>query len=207
MNIDTNKGIKGFAIIVDINSYAKMVSDSKANMMAQFTRDVLAGGIRAVEEQGGIVVGFMGDAFLGFLSESENVFSSCLSIAQDLNNQCEYISNNYEAFPFSPQGPSLKIAIEYGHFDISDITSKFLGNQKLFAGEAINYAARISAAESGNRCLIGPQAYENGLKDYISRGDGPFSIEGKQGESICEYYRLNLDDIWIERESEESYWS
>jgi len=204
--IERSRSIEGFAIIVDINGYTKMVADPQANMIAQFTRDVLSGGIKSVEDQGGIVVGFMGDAFLGFISESENVYSCCLSIGKDLDKQCEYISTHYESFPYSPTGPSLKIAIEYGTFDVSEITSEFLGSQKLFAGAAINHAARISAAGSGNRCLIGPQAYENGLKDYTLEDDGPLSIAGKEGEPVYIYYKLNLDDIWIEGESKLSYW-
>lgn len=204
--IPQNSSLKVFAMIVDINGYTKMVSNSDANLIAQFTRDVLYGGISAVEKNGGEVVGFMGDAFFAILSDSDQVFNSCITIAKDIDRQCEYISSNSEAFPFSPKGPSLKIGIEYGFIDVSDISSKYLGKQKLFAGEAINYAARITAADYGNRCLVGPKAFEMGLKSYIRKEDGPFAIEGKEGEPLYKYYKLDLSDIWREGDSDESYW-
>ncbi len=200
------KGIEVFAMIVDINSYTKMVANPDANLIAQFTRDVLSGGVDAVENNGGEVVGFMGDAFFAILSDADEVFRCCVTIAKDIDRQCEYISNNAKAFPFLPQGPSLKIGIEYGYLDVSDISCNFLGKQKLFAGEAINYAARITAADYGNRCLIGPKAFENGLNNYIRKEDGPNEVVGKEGEPIYKYYKLDLGDFWREGNSEESYW-
>jgi class 3 adenylate cyclase len=197
---------KLFAIIVDINSFTKMVAKPNAILIAQFTRDVLAGGINAVEKSGGNVVGFMGDAFLAIHKDAEKVFKCCIGIARDLDKICDYISNTKNAFPFSPKGPSLKIGIEYGFIDISDISSKFLGTQKLFIGEPINYAARIMEAGFGNRCNIGPNAYNKGLKDFIDENDGPFLIEGKKGENTYTYYELDLGDIWREGDSKESYW-
>ena len=205
--IQDSNGIEVFAMIVDVNGYTKMVANPDANLIAQFTRDVLYGGINSVQQCGGEVVGFMGDAFLAILDDTEKVFQCCASIAKDIDKQCEYISSNSDAFPFAPKGPSLKIGIEYGYLDISTISSNFLGVQKLFAGEAINYAARIMQAESGNRCLFGPKAYELGLKDYL-RGDDKdyYEINGKTGEQIYRYYKMNLGDIWIEGDSDESYW-
>ena len=38
--IPEHSGIEAFAMIVDINAYTKMVSNSEGNLMAQFTRDV-----------------------------------------------------------------------------------------------------------------------------------------------------------------------
>lgn len=204
--IPEHSGIEAFAMIVDINGYTKMVSNSEGNLIAQFTRDVLYGGVNAVQINGGEVIGFMGDAFLGILSNSEDVFKCCALIAKDVDKQCEFISNNSKAFPYSPNGPSLKIGIEYGYLDISDISSNFLGSQKLFAGEAINYAARITAAQYGNRCLIGPKAFEKGLNNYVRDEDGPFKVKGKKGEQSYTYYKLDLGDIWREGDSEESYW-
>ncbi len=204
--IPIHSGIEVFAMIVDINGYTKMVSNPDANLIAQFTRDVLIGGVEAVQKNEGEVIGFMGDAFLAILSDSEDVFKCCVSIAKDVDQQCEYISNNSDVFPFSPKGPSLKIGIEFGYLDISDISSNFLGSQYLFAGEAINYAARITAAQNGNRCLLGPKAFENGLNKYVRDEDGPFKVKGKKGEKPYTYYKLDFGDIWREGDSEESYW-
>ncbi len=204
--IPEHRCIEVFAMIVDINGYTKIVANPDANLIAQFTRDVLSGGVDAVESHGGEVVGFMGDAFFAILQDPEEVFKCCVTIAKDLDRQCEFISYNADAFPFSPKGPSLKIGIEYGNLDVSDISSKFLGQQKLFAGEAINYAARITAADYGNRCLIGPKAFKYGLNNYIRKEDGPFEIEGKEGEPIYKYYKLDLGDVWREGNSEESFW-
>jgi class 3 adenylate cyclase len=204
--IPEHGGVDVFAMIVDINGYTKMVSKPEANLIAQFTRDVLSGGIKAVENHGGEVVGFMGDAFFAILSDADEVFRCCAAIAKDIDRQCEYVSSNSDAFPFLPKGPSLKIGIEYGSIELSNISSKFLGNQKLFAGEAINYATRITTADYGNRCLVGPKAFGMGLKNYIQENDGPYEVEGKEGEPMYKYYRLDLSDIWREGDPKESYW-
>jgi class 3 adenylate cyclase len=206
IEVPKNGSIQGFAIIVDINGYSNIVAHPDANLIAQFTRDVLYGSVNAVENNNGIVVGFMGDALLAFIEDAEDVGKCCYEIAKDIDKQCEYLSNNSDAFPFAPKGPSLKIGIEYGYFDVSEIWSKFLGNQRIFAGVAINYAQRISNAEIGNRCLVGPKAYEMGMDSFTYKNGGPYEIEGKNGEGKYVYYQVNLGDIWREGETEESYW-
>jgi class 3 adenylate cyclase len=104
-------------------------------LIAQFTRDVLDGAIRAIEERDGEVVGFMGDAILGLVRTAESTFFACCGIAEDVNKQCEYISTQQEEasqlWEVSPGGPSLKIGVEYGDLDVSTISSRFLGDQKL----------------------------------------------------------------------------
>ena len=206
MEIPKDGWIEGFAMIVDINGYSNIVAHPEANAIAQFTRDILLGSVKAVERNNGVVVGFMGDALLALLDDADKVGQCCFEIAKDLDRQCEYLSNNSEAFPFAPKGPSLKIGIEYGTIDVSEIWSEFLGNQRIFAGVAINYAQRISNAATGNRCLVGPKAYENGMDFFTYNHGGPDTVEGKKGEELYTYYQVNLGDIWREGESEESYW-
>jgi class 3 adenylate cyclase len=192
--------IRAFVILVDINRFAKMVKECQESLIAQFTRDVLSGAISAIEKENGEVIGFMGDAILGMLPDPDATACACFGIAKDLNSQCEYLSETQKEIPeswtYAPGGPSLKISVEYGTLDISTIQSKFLGTQKLLIGDAINYAARISHAGSGNRCLIGPMAVKEGISNY--QVEGPFFIRGKRGEGNYEYYRLPLGDFWIE---------
>jgi len=65
MDLSKERIIDAFAMIVDINGYTPMIANVKyINGIAQFVRDVLVGGIQAVEKSNGVVVGFMGDAFL-----------------------------------------------------------------------------------------------------------------------------------------------
>ena len=201
--------IKAFAMIVDINGFTQMVGLSGGDSIAQFVRDVLCGSISAIESSGGEVVGFMGDAVLGLLPTSAATVEACFSIAKDLNRQCEYISSSQSECPscwgFAPGGPSLKIGIEYGLIDVSDISSRALGSHKLYIGDAINYAARILTAGSGNRCLIGPGAANGGFSQYSL--SGPMYVDGKAGEPRYEYFQMGLSDVWIEGDSSgESYW-
>jgi class 3 adenylate cyclase len=205
--------IKGYAMIVDMNQFTTLVSKAgeTGDLIAQFTRDVLAGAISEIEDQGGEVVAFMGDAVLGFFPEGEGVVSACFGIAKDLDGQCEYMSNaqdgNDYTWPFAPGGPSLSIAVEYGSMDISTIWSRLLGEHRLLIGTPINYAARISEAGEGNRCVIGAVAAKKAFSDY--RLDGPHFIPGKKGEPDYEYHLFGLGDIWIEgkrEEGRETYW-
>jgi hypothetical protein len=195
-------------MIVDVNAFALMVERSQGNSIAQLTRDVLYGGVRSVEKCGGAVVGFMGDAFLALLDSAQETFLACVHIAKDLDEQCEYISGaqsqHPDSFWFSRGGPSLKIGIEYGFLDRSTVSSRFMGEQQLFVGSAINYASRIANDGYGNRCHIGPLAAENGLREYSL--SEPKEAKGKEGESPYTYFELDLGDIWRAGDSEETYW-
>ena len=79
---------------------------------------------------------------------------------------------------------------------VSTISSRFLGEHRLLIGSPINYAARISSAGEGNRCIVGPAAAERAFASYGS--EGPFSIKGKASEPDYTYYFLPMGDIWIE---------
>jgi class 3 adenylate cyclase len=207
--IDT---IEAFAMVVDINGFTAMVlRSSKSGCVAQFVRDILSGGIDIVEGQGGSVVSFMGDAFLAVLENVDAVYMACVGIAKNLDRLCEYISNHQRDYPedwhYAKGGASLKIGIEYGWIDISNIFSKLLGKQKLFIGPSINYACRISNAGKGNRCNVGPEAMKHGLNQWLNHG--PYKIKGKPGENEYIYWQLNLEDIWIEGDidpDEDTYW-
>lgn len=189
-----------FAAIVDINGFTRMVTDSAirvdAPYMATFIRDVLWGSVRAVEESGGEVVGFMGDAILALLPDADSTISACIGVATDIRKQCEYFEeghrDNPEWLPWARGGVSLKIGVEYGRLSESTISSRFLGEQSLFISKAINHAARILNAGTGNRCLFGPEAVKAGLRDYDL--DGPYTVKGKPGEPEYEYFLFDLSE-------------
>jgi len=212
MDLSKERIINAFAMIVDINGYTPMIANAKyINGIAQFVRDVLVGGIEAVEKNNGVVVGFMGDAFLAVFDNPDSVLMTCSGIAKDLDRLCEYLASDKESCPdnweFHQGGPGLKIAVEYGWIDISTIWSSFLGEQKLLAGTCINYANRISNAGIGNRCLIGPQAMKEGMNMWSC--EGPFTIAGKNGEGDYTYWQLDLSDVWVEgviEPDEDKFW-
>jgi len=205
--------IEAFAVIVDINSFTPMVSKSAHNdSIAQFVRDTLSGGVDMVQKHDGSVVSFMGDAFLAIMYNPDSVYMSCAGIAKDLDRQCEYISNHQDDYPddwhYAKGGPSLKISIEYGWIDISTIYSEVLGEQRLLIGPAINYASRISSGGEGNRCLVGPEAFnKRGMNQWMN--SGPYSVMGKNNEGKYHYWELDLGDIWREDRRDpcdETYW-
>ena len=200
-------------MIVDINGFTSMVAKAnQTNIIAQFVRDALSGSIQIVERYDGSVVSFMGDAFLAVLDNPDSVFSSCVGIARDIDRQCEYISGHQVDYPFdwhyAKGGVSMKISIEYGWIDISTIYSELLGEQRLLIGPAINYASRISTGGEGNRCLVGPEAFnKGGLGEYTN--SGPYSVNGKNNEGNYSYWELDLGDIWREgriESGDETYW-
>ncbi len=204
--------IEAYALIVDINQFTPMVSrSSKSDFIAQFVRDVLSGSIKMIEEEGGIVVSFMGDALLAILETSEDVYKSCAGIAKDLDRQCEYISETQKDYPdnwsYAQRGISLKIAIEFGWIDISTIYCDYLGKQTLLIGPPVNYANRISTACVGNRCLVGPEAFKHGMNQWINYG--PYTVKGKNCEGKYQYWLMDLGDIWREGKiepGEDTYW-
>lgn len=193
--------MNAYAMIVDINGFTVMVQKSP-EMVAQFVRDILTGGVSSVEKAGGSVVGFMGDAFLAIFPESSKIVTACFAIAKDCDRQAEYITStnleNPEFFPLK-KGPSLKIGIEFGHIDTSTISSKALGEQQLHIGIPINYASRILADGEGNRCHLGPVAAQRFKADGFTDLRGPHKIFGKhKGEKAYKYFQFEMDDIWKE---------
>jgi class 3 adenylate cyclase len=210
LNFKDGDHITAFAMVIDINHFAGMVRNAKnyADSISQFTRDVLTSAIMQIEANGGRVVGLMGDAILAIIEEGEAAVKTCFCIARDVDRQCEYISSAQNdcrnIWGYAPGGPTLKIAVEYGDMDVSEISSECLGEQKLFVGDAVVYADRISRAGNGNRCILGPVA----AKTFRNYGiEGPFFILGKRGEPRYKYYHFPMGEIWKEGvPGKETYW-
>lgn len=202
IKIPNHGSFDAFAIIVDINGFTRMVSQGDdSGLMAQFIRDVLTGPIQEIEKNEGVIMGYMGDSILGIIPPGEHVALACFGIAKDLDRQCEYIFNHQEEYPddwaFAPGGPSLKISIEFGDLNVSSMSSQFLGTQKLIIGHAINYASRISAGGTGNRCNIGPIA--SSMKPFSEYSlKGPINLQGKHSEEQYKYFGFEMNDIWRE---------
>ena len=55
------RSFKAFAMIVDLNSFTRMVRADECGTAADDTRDALVGAIAAVEAEGGEVVALMGE--------------------------------------------------------------------------------------------------------------------------------------------------
>lgn len=197
MEIPRGGSFTGIALLVDINGFAVMVNHADTDLIAQFTSDVLVGGVGAVEDVGGEVVAFMGDAFLAVLPDVEATVQACFRIAKDLDDQCEYITNAQNKqpnfAPFAPGGPMLKITFESGWFDTARISSRFAGEQRLLVSSAINYASRIASAGAGNRCLFGPLAAPL-VQQAGQTVTGPFTHTAKDG--TYDYFELDLWDSW-----------
>ncbi|MBY8607836.1 MAG: hypothetical protein IOC39_07790 [Burkholderia sp.] len=131
---------------------------------------------------------------------------ACVGVAKDLNEMCSYLAKT-DYITSIPAPPSLKIGVEYGILDNSTISTKALGTIPFCIGPATNYAARIIAAGAGNRCHIGPAAYDAGMDAWLS-GKALREVAGKRGEPAYSYYELDLGDTWIEgqRDDGEYYW-
>lgn len=188
---------QSFAMIVDINGFTELVRRTDPASIAQRISDVLGGCVNCIETAGGEVVEIMGDAILGIFTDAESAAKACLAIAKGLAAR----SGASARMDLAPARPSLKIGIEYGLLDVAEISSRVLGRHPLIIGEPINHAARILAAGSGNRCLVGPRAREQGFRHYAL--DGPHRIQGKLGEPDYDYFRLDLSRIWREGEAQD----
>lgn len=202
--IPTIGRIEAYAMVLDINNFTSAVMNDCNGMIAQDTRDVLEMCVENVEKYDGEVVGFMGDAFYALLFDPDDVFHACCAIAKTIDRTCEYIAST-GAYEHTPGGPSVKIGVEYGTFEISTIHSRFLGEQRHVIGFPTIHATRIGNAGVGNRCHLGPAAAEN----FPYHLEGPYTVAGKANEPEFQYYELDLGDTWragkIE-EGEDTYW-
>ena len=206
MNIPKSGLFSAFSLIVDINSFTRLVAFHDLSNISNYVHDVLIGSVSAIEDCGGSVIGVMGDAIFGVLESSDVVVQSCSAIAKDVNALCEYLAGT-EYEEGVPGLPSLKIGIEYGTLSAATIRSDALGTIPFCIGPATNYAARILGAGKGNRCHVGPKAMQAGLSEYIHL-DQFLEVDGKPGEPTYGYWQLDLSDIWIEGEPEDGirYW-
>jgi class 3 adenylate cyclase len=187
------------ALVVDINGSEKLIDAGEDGLTGQFLRDILAGGIRSVEECHGSVITFTGDGFISVLPTEINAAHACWGIARDLRKTREYLEDcrrdNPNAWPLLDVGVGLKISIERGHLEVSSISSEFLGKQPFLVGPPTVYASRISAFGSGDRCVIGPKAAANWPYAGL---DGPFEGQLKHKGLNYKYYFYDLDDLWVD---------
>jgi class 3 adenylate cyclase len=185
------------ALVVDINGSEKLIGAGGDGLTAQFFRDLLAGGIDAVEKCNGSVISFTGDGFHAVLPTEKDAAHASWHIARDLRKTREYMSDKCDdgssVWPQMDIGVGLKIAIERGRLEVSTITSTFLGQQPFLVGEPTVYASRLLAFGKGDRCLVGPKA---AAKWEYAGLDGPYKGRGKHKGLTYEYYFYDLDDLW-----------
>lgn len=207
MKIPKDGNFTAFSMIVDINGFTSLVAENElSGGIANFVRDVLSGSIQAVEEAGGSVIGINGDSVFGILPDADRIVQACVAIAKDVDSQCSYLDKTgYKEL--IPKLPSMKIGVEYGLLAASTITTEALGTLPFCIGPATNYAARIIAAGKGNRCHIGPKAFDHGLNQYFSTSS-ILEVPGKRGEPPYQYRQLSMSDVWIEGTPEDGicYW-
>lgn len=213
LRISENRILRGFAILVDINGFVKMVTKavdgpSHGEFIAQFVRDILEHAVEAIEKSDGEIVGIMGDAVLGVLPAGGPICDVCEGIAAALNRVCKDISEHQAVSPqdweYSPGGPSLKICIELGSMRVTALRTRHLGTFQMLVSPAINHASRIGRAGTGNRCLIGPVAA--GMPQFSEKSlRGPLRIKEDDGKSEYVYYESSLANLWLEgaREDEQ----
>jgi class 3 adenylate cyclase len=202
MDIPKKTYFPAFSMIVDVNSFTRLVAENDLGVgVAQYVRDILTGPIVAIEKAGGSVIGVMGDAIFGILPDADSAADACREVARDLNLMCEYLDGT-EFLEGVPHPPTLKIGVEYGWLTNSTVTTSALGEIPFCIGPATNYVSRIIAAGEGNRCHVGPAAYAAGMDRWI--GDEEVrEVAGKKGEPIYRYYKYDLGEIWREGHNDE----
>jgi class 3 adenylate cyclase len=197
--IDKLHSISCVVLIVDINGSEKLIEAGEDGLTGQFFRDILVGGIHAVEGCNGSVISFTGDGFVAVLPTEADAAEACWRIAKDFRKIREYLEDcrrdNPYAWPLSDVGLGLKIAIERGHLEVSSISSTFLGVQPYLVGPPTVYASRISAFGKGDRCVIGPKAAANWPYAGL---EGPFEGHIKHKGLNYQYYFYDLDDVWVD---------
>lgn len=118
---------------VDINGSEKLIDAGEDGLTGQFFKDLLNGGIQAVERRNGSVINFTGDGFIAVLLTETDAAHACWEIARDLRKTREYLKDCLtdcpESWPQLDIGVGLKIAIEGGQLEVSSISSAFLGVQ------------------------------------------------------------------------------
>ena len=195
--IHKQRSLSCVALVVDINGSEKLIGAGANGLTGQFFRDLLSGGIEAVEKCSGSVVSFTGDGFIAVLPTETDAAHACWSIARDLRKTREYLSDTCDdgtpAWPQMEIGVGLKIAIERGVLEISSISSSFLGKQPFLVGEPTVYASRILAFGTGDRCVVGPKAAANWPYAGL---EGPYEGEVKHKGLTYRYYFYDLDDLW-----------
>jgi class 3 adenylate cyclase len=158
------------ALIVDVHSFGAMCSDPRAEGVARFMRDVLAGAVNVTERSGGLVANTMGDGVLCLFETADAAFTSACEIVRDFGNQNEYLlahQTEFQAEPYVSKGLRCRCALESGPIEHHPLRTN-TGTFTLWVGNAINYAARILDAEeraSGpndqifNTIVLGPTSF------------------------------------------------
>lgn len=195
--IEKQHYIEGVAIVVDINRSEKLIGVGADGLTAQFFRDLLCGGISAVDENGGSVIAYTGDGFQAILPDEDAAAHAAWGIARDFRKTMEYLESTKEGkswvWPQLDVGFGMKMAIERGVLEVSTISSEFFGDLPFLVGHPTVYASRLLAFGKGNRCLVGPLAAARWKYAYL---EGPFTGKGKHRGHTYEYFLYDLDDLW-----------
>lgn len=148
------------ALVVDINGSEKLIGAGADGLTAQFFRDLLSGGIEAIEKCNGSVISFTGDGFQAVLPTERDAAHACWHIAKDLRRTREYLTDTCDdgtpAWPQMEVGVGLKIAIERGCLRSAQSPRHFLGSNPFLweptvMTHACRHLVRETAASSARR--------------------------------------------------------
>ena len=191
------------ALIVDVHSFGAMCSDPRAEGIARFMHDVLAGAVHITERSGGLVANTMGDGILCLFEKPDAALVAAFEIVRDFGDQNEFLlrtQSDVEAEPYVEKGLRCRCALEAGVIEHHPLQTKAT-TFTLWVGTAINYAARIVDAEERaanhsdqivNTIVVGPVAYEELRQRWLGFLP-PIRISVKNAEFVA--YPFNTVDL------------
>ncbi len=170
------------ALFADLRNYTSISEKYTPNEMIDLLHICLEIAASAVEQQGGVVVNFMGDAIMAIFNapnyQSDHAKRATRAGLIMQENMKQYLAENRDSPPLY-----LGVGINTGQALVGNIGVQW-HYQYTSVGDTINVASRICSAARPEEVLIGPNTYEYIKHQAETKALPPMKFKGKSLEMV-----------------------
>ncbi|MEK7989408.1 MAG: adenylate/guanylate cyclase domain-containing protein [Thiotrichaceae bacterium] len=180
------------ALFADLRNYTSISENHTPSEMIDLLHVCLEIAASAVEQEGGVVVNFMGDAIMAIFNAPNPQDNHAKHAAKAglimQNNMKKYLSENKDDTPPLYIG----VGINTGQALVGNIGVQW-HYQYTSVGDTINVASRICSKARPEEVLIGPNTYEYIKHQAKTEELPPMKFKGKSQEMVV-YTVLEIED-------------
>jgi len=180
------------ALFADLRNYTSISENHTPSEMIDLLHVCLEIAASAVEQEGGVVVNFMGDAIMAIFNAPNPQDNHAKHAAKAgltmQNNMKKYLSENKDDTPPLYLG----VGINTGQALVGNIGVQW-HYQYTSVGDTINVASRICSKARPEEVLIGPNTYEYIKHQAKTEELPPMKFKGKSQEMVV-YTVLEIED-------------
>lgn len=180
------------ALFADLRNYTSISEKYTPSEMIDLLHVCLEIAASAVEQEGGVVVNFMGDAIMAIFNapnyQADHAKRAAKAGLIMQENMKQYLAENKDNMPPLYLG----VGINTGQALVGNIGVQW-HYQYTSVGDTINVASRICSTARPEEVLIGPNTYEYIKNQSQTKALPPMKFKGKSQEMVV-YTVLGIED-------------